>query len=208
MIGRIKGILLIKSATQVLLDVNGLAYELEVPLSTMFQLPLVGQEITLHTHLVIREDAHLLFGFYELQERELFRTLIKVNGVGPKMALAILSGLSAGELIGCVQNNDINTLVRLPGVGRKTAERLLIELRDKLKDWQSNETNASTPVVRIAGPSASDSIQEAEAALISLGYKPQEASRIVVQAAAQLEQEELAVNSETLIRRALKKATS
>ncbi len=210
MIGRIKGILLDKTATQVLVDVGGLAYELEVPVGTMFQLPETGREVILHTHLVVREDARLLYGFHEHKERELFRILIKVNGVGPKMALVILSGLSVSELAASVQSNDVDSLVRLPGIGRKTAERLIIELRDRLKSWQpSAETGAKPgPGSNPVQASLSAHMQEAEAALIALGYKPQEAGRAVVQAHARLEEEALPVSVEALLRQALRKMNS
>lgn len=203
MIGRIKGILLEKEARQVLVDVNGLAYEIEVPTTTLLQLPEVGGGVTLNTHLVVREDAQLLYGFFELKERSLFRILIKINGVGPKMAIAILSGMEVNDLVHYVNTNDVNALVRLPGVGKKTAERLVIELRDKLKDWE-----LASPAVGESQAtslrSQSSVFQDAEAALISLGYKPPEASRAVAGAARQLEQDELDVSSENLIRLALK----
>ncbi|MDC0598832.1 Holliday junction branch migration protein RuvA [Gammaproteobacteria bacterium] len=186
MISRIKGILLEKDLQQVLVDVQGVAYEIEVPMNTLFQLPEPGNEVILNTHFVVREDAQLLYGFFDKHERSLFRILIKINGVGPKLALAILSGMTVGELVTYVHGNDVNALVRLPGVGKKTAERLIIELRDKLKDWDlgAGKSEAPTP------PTQSSHIYEAETALISLGYKPQEASRAVNAAAKQLEQDE------------------
>lgn len=192
-----------KQSQQILVDVSGVAYEIEVPMTTLLQLPEVNEGVVLNTHLVVREDAQLLYGFYELKERSLFRILIKINGVGPKMAIAILSGMEVNDLVHCVHNNDLKALVRLPGVGKKTAERLVIELRDKLKDWelaanaegQSNSTNTSAK---------SSTFQDAETALVSLGYKPQEASRAVAGAARLLERDEQAVNSENLIRLALK----
>ncbi len=204
MIGRIKGILLEKQANQILVDVNGLAYEIEVPMSTLYQLPETGRELILHTHLVVREDAQLLYGFYESHERVLFRLLIKINGVGPKMALGILSGLNIQELANCVRRDDVNALVRLPGVGKKTAERLIVELRDKLKDWYQDEAETSQPT---ASGIVNDAYREAEAALIALGYKPQEAGRAISQAAAKLEAAEQVLETSTLVRMALKDMT-
>lgn len=204
MIGRIKGILLEKQANKILVDVNGLAYEIEVPMSTLYQLPETGRELILHTHLVVREDAQLLYGFYESHERVLFRLLIKLNGVGPKMALGILSGLNIQELANCVRRDDVNALVRLPGVGKKTAERLIVELRDKLKDWYQDEADTSRPT---AADTANDAYREAEAALIALGYKPQEAGRAISQAAAKLEASEQVLETSTLVRMALKDMT-
>jgi len=198
MIGRLHGILLEKQPPQLLLDVGGVGYEISAPMTTFYELPETGNEITLHTHLAVREDAHVLYGFLREQDRLLFRTLIKVSGVGPKLALAILSGMSADEFAGCVQNGDSALLTRLPGVGKKTAERLVVELKDRLKDWQGAtlmvgiSTNRATP--------ANDALKDAISALVSLGYKPQEASRMV----SQLESEGLA--SEELIRLALKAA--
>lgn len=206
MIGRIKGILIEKQANQILLDVNGLAYEIEVPMTTLFQLPDIGKETTLHTHLVVREDAQLLYGFFENHERTLFRLLIKLNGVGPKMALGILSGLNIRELAECVRRNDINALVRLPGVGKKTAERLIIELRDKLKDWyqEESETMQDGTSKQLSGQTNSRSIREAEEALIALGYKPQDASKAINQVAIRLEDEGQKMETSILVRLALK----
>ena len=136
MIGRLRGVIVGKTPPELLLDVNGVGYEVQSPMSTFYVLPDVGQEITIHTHFVVREDAQLLFGFMAESERSLFRTLIKVNGVGPKLALTILSGIEAEQFVYCVQNNDSAALVKLPGVGKKTAERLLVEMRDKFDDWK------------------------------------------------------------------------
>ncbi|HSB97665.1 MAG TPA: Holliday junction branch migration protein RuvA, partial [Spongiibacteraceae bacterium] len=135
MIGRIRGKLLEKQAPELLVDVNGVGYEIQAPMTTIYQLPALGETVELFTHLVVREDAHLLFGFASLRDRALFRALIKVNGVGPKLALTILSGMDAQDFVRCVRDNDGAGLVRLPGVGKKTAERLLIEMRDRLRDW-------------------------------------------------------------------------
>ncbi len=198
MIGRLHGVLLEKQPPQLLLDVGGVGYEISAPMTTFYELPETGNEITLHTHLAVREDAHVLYGFLREQDRLLFRTLIKVSGVGPKLALAILSGMSADEFAGCVQNGDSALLTRLPGVGKKTAERLVVELKDRLKDWQGTTLTAGISTNRAAP--ASDALKDAISALVSLGYKPQEASRMV----SQLESDGLA--SEELIRLALKAA--
>jgi len=209
MIGRIKGILLDKQVNQILLDVSGLAYEIEVPMSTLFQLPETGRETILHTHLVVREDAQLLYGFFEGHERTLFRLLIKLNGVGPKMALGILSGLNIRELAECVRHNDLNALVRLPGVGKKTAERLIIELRDKLEDWYSeeNESVHDGTSAQLSGQTNSRSLREAEDALIALGYKPQDANKAINQVALKLESEGQEIETSLLVRLALKGMT-
>lgn len=135
MIGRIRGKLLEKQAPELLVDVNGVGYEIQAPMTTIYLLPALGETVELFTHLVVREDAHLLFGFASLRDRTLFRALIKVNGVGPKLALTILSGMDAQDFVRCVRDDDTAGLVRLPGVGKKTAERLLIEMRDRLRDW-------------------------------------------------------------------------
>ena len=198
MIGRIRGTLLEKQAPHLLIDVQGVGYEVQVSLTTFFNLPDMNQPVSLHTHLVVREDAQLLYGFGEGSERQLFRELIKISGVGPKLALAILSGMSAQDFVACVQNNDSATLVRLPGVGKKTAERLLVEMRDRLDDWVgSAETGGMAP----QQDTAKASIQEAEHALVSLGYKAQDATRMV---AAHLVKGEDTPPSEELIRLALK----
>lgn len=181
MIGRIRGTLLEKKAPDILVDVQGVAYELQAPMSTFYQLPAVGNELTLHTHFLVREDAQLLYGFFHLQERVLFRSLIKVSGVGPKMALAILSGMAVDDFVRTVHNNDIAAMVRMPGIGRKTAERLIVEMRDRLKDWHDNAPdNAATPA-SIQHSEERQMTADAETALVALGYKPQEAARVVVQ---------------------------
>nr|WP_298171571.1 Holliday junction branch migration protein RuvA [uncultured Pseudomonas sp.] len=198
MIGRLRGTLAEKHPPHVILDVNGLGYELEVPMTTLYRLPAVGEPLALHTHLVVREDAHLLYGFFEKRERELFRELIRLNGVGPKLALALMSGLEVDELVRCVQAQDTSVLVKIPGVGKKTAERLLVELKDRFKAWET--VPGMTPlVVEPRGKGAVISAEnDAVSALISLGYKPQEASRAV----SAIKEEGL--SSEDLIRRALK----
>ena len=188
-----------------LVDVNGVGYEVEAPMSTFYQLPAVDHEVVLHTHLIVREDAQILCGFASEAERRLFRSLIKVNGVGAKLALAILSGMSADEFARSVQDNDAASLTRLPGVGKKTAERLIIEMRDRLSDWHSEaaEGRVSAP---FAARSSSDASREAVSALVALGYKPQEASRMVSAVAAEGDAD--AAGSEAIIRAALKAAVS
>ncbi|NWK73984.1 Holliday junction branch migration protein RuvA [Acinetobacter sp. SwsAc6] len=177
MIGCLIGEVLALEAPTVLLNVNGVGYEVDTPLSTFCQLQ-KGQKVTLWTHLAVREDAQLLYGFANAQEKIIFRTLIKVNGVGPKMALGILSTLSVEMLIHTVENGDVKTLVKVPGVGAKTAERLMIELRDRFKAMSavSVPSNSTSPQIQFTGNSA---VAEAEAALQSLGYKPAEAQKLV-----------------------------
>lgn len=203
MIGRLQGILLDKSDAEVLLDVQGVGYEVEVPASLLFQLPDPGQPVVLHTHLVVREDAHHLYGFPAVEQRALFRLLIRVNGVGPKLALGILSAMDSGEFVARVLQDDANALVKLPGVGRKTAERLVIEMRDRLKEWNLSYGQPAKPAP-VTAFRRSDSMQEAETALISLGYRPQEAGRAVVQVAARMEEEGAVPATADLIRAALR----
>ncbi|HDZ56262.1 MAG TPA: Holliday junction branch migration protein RuvA [Pseudomonas xinjiangensis] len=198
MIGRLTGILLEKQPPHILLDVQGVGYELDAPMSTFYHLPALGEKVALHTHLVVREDAQLLYAFLEKRERELFRELIRLNGVGPKLALALMSGLDPDELIRAVQMQDTSALVKVPGVGKKTAERLLVELKDRFKAWE-----AVPGMLKPFGPTGSavmpvSQSSDAVSALISLGYKPQEASRAVAAV------EEDGMSSEELIRRALK----
>lgn len=181
MIGRLRGRLLAKQPPQLLVDVSGVGYEVDAPMTTFYGLPALGEEITLHTHLVVREDAHQLYGFATETERTLFRQLIKINGVGAKLALAILSGMPADELVRCVKDGDTARLVRLPGIGKKTAERLVMELRDRLKSWglEGGDTGAGMPAAMAAELRAGDPAADAVSALEALGYKPQEASRMV-----------------------------
>lgn len=197
-IGRLRGTLAEKQPPHLLLDVNGVGYELEVPMTTLYRLPTVGEPVTLHTHLVVREDAHLLYGFFEKRERELFRELIRLNGVGPKLALALMSGLEVDELVRCVQAQDTAALVKVPGVGKKTAERLLVELKDRFKAWESIPSIAPLVAEPQLAQAVSSAENDAVSALISLGYKPQEASRAVAAV------KEDGMSSEDLIRRALR----
>ncbi len=176
MIGRLTGQLWEKQPPWLLLDVNGVGYELEASMNTLVALPAVGETAMLYTHLTIRDDAHLLYGFGRERERALFRALIKVNGVGPKLALAILSGMDEDAFMRCVHDDDSKALTRLPGVGKKTAERLVIEMRDRFPEWQQND--APLPLETTARPTQNNAA-DAEAALVSLGYKPVEASKML-----------------------------
>ena len=174
MIGFLRGKLVSKTPPQLMLDVQGVGYEVEAPMTTFYDLPELGEEVLLFTHLVIRDDAHILFAFATEADKKMFRLLIKVNGVGPKMALTILSGQSAEEFYRCIHDGDVQTLVRLPGVGKKTAERLIIEMQDRLP---SPETNTEQPS-RLSNRSTNPK-QEAVSALCALGYKPQDANKMV-----------------------------
>jgi Holliday junction DNA helicase RuvA len=201
-IGRLRGEIVTKQPPMLLLDVNGVGYEVEAPMSTFYNLPEKGKQVTLFTHLLVSEDAHILFGFHSESERLLFRTLLKVNGVGAKMALAILSGMSADEFAYCVQTDDTSALVRLPGIGKKTAERLIIEMRDRL-DKLEGLTSAVVPANQAASDNVADSpVADAVSALISLGYKPADASRMVRGVDA------TGLGSEEIIRAALQSVTS
>jgi len=197
-IGRLRGTLAEKQPPHLLLDVGGVGYEVEVPMTTLYRLPAQGEIVTLHTHLVVREDAHLLYGFGEKRDRELFRELIRLNGVGPKLALALMSSLEVDELVRCVQAQDTAALVKVPGVGKKTAERLLVELKDRFKAWENLPSIAPLVMPSQAMPAVASAEADAVSALVALGFKPQEASRAV----AAVEGEGL--SSEELIRRALK----
>ncbi len=200
MIGRLRGEIVYKRPPQLLLDVNGVGYELEAPMSTFYTLPDAGATVTLSTHLLVREDAHILYAFADEGEREMFRALLKVNGVGAKMALAILSGMNAAEFRRCVMMDDTAALTRLPGIGKKTAERLIVEMRDRVeKSVEAGEAMpAMTGATGHATPAPVDAVEEAVQALIALGYKPQEASRMV----SKVEHQDR--RSEEIIRDALK----
>ena len=208
MIGRLSGIVIEKNPPMLVIDVQGVGYEVEVPMNTFYNLPDLNEKICLFTHMIVREDAQFLCGFLSDEERRLFRTLIKVNGVGAKLALSILSSISAQEFARCVKEDDSKALVKLPGIGKKTAERLIIEVRDKLKDWLP--TSLPVQEVETISTSHPDDSAEATSALIALGYKPQEASMMVQQAMSEFESDnsEATVTSSELIRAALKnKAT-
>jgi Holliday junction DNA helicase RuvA len=197
MIGFLKGRLALKQPPTVVVDVNGVGYELEAPMSTFYGLPAAGEPVALYTHLVVREDAHILFGFGTDGERRLFRGLLKVSGVGPKIALGILSGASVDDFLRIIEAEDVAMLTRIPGIGRKTAERVIIEMRDsaqKLAVPNAGAGNASDS----AGAMSAQS--EAFGALVALGYKPPEASRLLKAA------DEPGLSTTEIIRRALKSA--
>lgn len=182
MIGRLRGTLLEKQPPWMVVDVNGVGYELEASMNTLVSLPVSGEPVSIYTHLVVRDDAHLLYGFAREQERALFRALIKVNGVGPRLALAILSGMDEDAFIRCVLDDDAKALTRLPGVGKKTAERLIIEMRDRFPHWEAPRETLPGFENRPGATSSprQDPLADAESALISLGYKPAEAARMLV----------------------------
>ncbi|MBD2785606.1 Holliday junction branch migration protein RuvA [Xenorhabdus sp. DI] len=204
MIGRLRGTVLEKQPPLVLLETNGVGYEVHMPMTCFYELPEIGQEAILFTQFIVREDAQLLYGFNDKQERALFRELIKVNGVGPKLALAILSGMSAQQFVTAIEQEAIASLVKLPGVGKKTAERLVVEMKDRFKglngDLFNQSSDINVPAAAKQANSAADIEAEAAAALVSLGYKPQEASRMVSKVAKP------GADCETLIREALRAA--
>jgi holliday junction DNA helicase RuvA len=197
MIGFLKGRLALKQPPTVVVDVNGVGYELEAPMSTFYGLPAAGESVALFTHLVVREDAHILFGFGTDSERRLFRGLLKISGVGPKIALGILSGASVDDFLRIIEAEDVAMLTRIPGIGRKTAERVIIEMRDSVQ-------KLAVPSSGMGGASGSagalSAQSEAFAALIALGYKPPEATRLLKAA------DEPGLTTTEIIRRALKSA--
>jgi Holliday junction DNA helicase RuvA len=196
MIGSVRGRIASKTPPQLMVDVGGIGYELEAPMSTFFHLPGIGEEVALLTHLVVREDAHILYAFGTEAERRLFRSLIKVSGVGPKIALALLSGISVEAFSRCVMNEDITALTKVPGIGRKTAERLVVEMRDRLKDPEVPTSGGAVSVAVGASPET-----EAYGALIALGYRPAEATRLLKAVGTGTH------STEELIRRALQGAS-
>jgi Holliday junction DNA helicase RuvA len=201
MIGQIRGTLIGRQAPEILVDVGGIGYEIQVPMTTLYQLPELGQPVVLLTHFVVREDAQQLFGFVDAADRRLFRELIKVSGVGPRLALTLLSGMDAAAFARCLQRDDIAALVALPGVGRKTAERLLVEMRDKAGAWLdelSPESDALSQGDGITAPSI-DQRAEAEQALVALGYKLTEAAKLIASTDAAAD-----ASSQELIRLALR----
>lgn len=175
MIGFLRGRLVAKQPPRLVLDVNGVGYEVEAPMSTLYELPAVGSEVTLLTHLLVREDAHILYGFASEAERTLFRSLLKVSGVGSRTALAILSGITAEAFARCIQEGDVALLTKVPGIGRKTAERLLVEMRDRIAAQPGAGAGG------VAGAAAASAEGEAYGALVALGYKPAEVSRMLKQ---------------------------
>ncbi|MRH77904.1 Holliday junction branch migration protein RuvA [Spiribacter sp. C176] len=196
MIGRIAGTLVEKQPPRIMIDVGGIGYELEVPMSTIYALPEINQPIRLHVHQGVRDEVPVLYGFAEASERSMFRALIKVNGVGPRLALTILSGISADALRQCIEQRDITTLTRLPGIGKRTAERLTLELADLGK--QIGATTASGSADSAPMTTAASPMAEAEAALVALGYRPAEAQKLLSGLSGE--------HSEELIRSALQKA--
>jgi Holliday junction DNA helicase RuvA len=196
MIGSLSGVLRLKSPPHLLLEVNGVGYEVEAPMSTFYGLPPIGERTHLLTHLVVREDSHVLYGFASAEERVLFRNLLKVSGVGPRIALGILSGVTAAVFAQCVRDQDAAALTRIPGVGRKTAERLIIEMRDRI-DLGGDAAQTVAATAGSSGPEA-----EAYGALVGLGYKPAEATRLLKAASGAPGDG----STEELIRRALQSA--
>lgn len=204
MIGRLRGVLVEKAAPEVLIECGGVGYEVQLPMTSFYQLPEVGAEAVVHIHFVVREDAQLLYGFANLSERALFRELIKTNGVGPKMALAILSGMSAEQFVDAVQAKNIASLTKIPGVGKKTAERLVVEMSDRLKNFTGGlltpyaDRLAGTNPVEDTLVSVVDPEEDAIAALVALGYKSAQASKAIAKVTAP------GASSEQLIKDALK----
>jgi len=208
LIGRLSGIIAEKSPPEILIECAGVGYEVTMPMTSIYALPELNEHAIIYTHFIVREDAQLLYGFANKTERKLFRLLIKVNGVGPKLALAVLSAMSADQFVNCVRHDDVTGIVKIPGVGKKTAERLLIEMRDRLKDWQMSSTPAtdSMPVqlsneqtfVNYSKDSAYNNKSDATTALISLGYKQVQADKAVKLVYTD------GMSSEDIIRHALK----
>lgn len=200
MIGRLHGILLEKQPPEVLLDVAGVGYEIQLPMSSFYPLPEIGQEAIIYTHFVVREDAQLLYGFADKHERAMFRELIKVNGVGPKLALAILSGMSANQFVQCIHNDAVSSLVKLPGVGKKTAERLVVEMKDRLNNWAGADLlTPEADKVAFENTFINGNVKdEAISALVALGYKPAIAEKVIKQVYKE------GMDCEALIRSSLK----
>ena len=176
MIGQMKGRLIGKNAPEILVEIGGITYEILVPMSTLYQLPDLGRMVHLYTHFSVREDAQILYGFFDAESKRMFRSLVRVNGVGPKLALGILSGMSVDDFVQIVKSNDSDSMVKMPGIGKKTAERLIIEMRDKLSEWDSADLSSG-----LAHEPRSTFIKDAEIAMVSLGYKPQQAARAINQ---------------------------
>lgn len=199
MIGRLHGKIIEKSPPEMVLDVNGVGYEILLPMTSFYNLPQLNEETTIFTHLVVREDAHLLFGFAQKQDRTLFRELIKTNGVGPKLALAILSAMSVAQFAIAIEQEELAKLTKIPGVGKKTAERLLVELKGKFKGLQQADFFAEQPADQIiAHQESNDPANEARDALIALGYKPNDAEKMIKKV------NKAGATAEQLIREALK----
>lgn len=193
MISRLTGILAAKRAPQILVDCHGVGYEADVSMTTFYKLPEPGEKISIWTHLLVKDDSHSLVGFHDEQERRLFRQLIRINGVGPKMALTILSGIDEQQFAYCIANNDLAMLTRLPGVGKKTAERLIIEMRDKI------DAIAGELPTQLASTGGQSVVSEAIEALQALGYKPADAEKMISRA----QQGETGSSASQLIKKAL-----
>jgi len=202
LIGRLRGCLLEKTAPEILIECNGVGYEVTMPMTSIYTLPEINHEAIIYIHFVVREDAQLLYGFANKTERKLFRLLVKVNGVGPKLGLAILSSMSADQFVSCVIHDDLTTIVKIPGVGKKTAERLLIEMRDRLKDWHVESSNVAVDNTlisnKIENTFLNDEKGDAINALMSLGYTQTQADKAVRLVF------EKGMKSESIIRNALK----
>jgi len=200
MIGRLQGILAVKHPPELLIDVQGVGYEVQMPMTCFYELPDVGQQVTVWIHFVVREDAQLLFGFNSVDERALFRLLLRAQGVGPKLALTIMSSMSAGQFVAAIQNKDIVMLTKIPGVGKKTADRLVVEMKDRLKDFTGADYNTGLPGEQAQAlvASAPSAQSEALSALIALGYKPNQAEQVLRKVATD------DMSAEDIIRQALK----
>lgn len=201
MIGRLQGILAVKHPPELLIDVQGVGYEVQMPMTCFYELPDVGQQVTVWIHFVVREDAQLLFGFNTVDERALFRLLLRAQGVGPKLALTIMSSMSAGQFVAAIQNKDIVMLTKIPGVGKKTADRLVVEMKDRLKDFTGADYNTGLPGSESSQPlmaSAPSAQSEALSALVALGYKPNQAEQVMRKVATD------DMSAEDIIRQALK----
>jgi len=184
MIGRLKGTLIAKEPPMIIVDVNGVGYEIEVPVRVLFEMPELNSEVTIITHMIVREDAQLLCGFNNYQQRDLFRKLLKVSGIGAKSALAVLSTMSTSEFVAMIQSQDVNAIVKIPGVGKKTAQRLILEMRDKLGDVADGDVSlSSTASASNLGNMPATAQSEALIALQSLGFKPQEVNMLIKQVA-------------------------
>lgn len=183
MIGRIKGTLVAKEPPMIIVDVNGVGYEIEVPVRVLFDLPELNSEVTIITHMIVREDAQLLCGFHNYQQRDLFRKLLKVSGIGAKSALAVLSTMTTAEFVAMIQSQDVNAIVKIPGVGKKTAQRLILEMRDKLGDVADGDISLPGATASNLGNMPATAQSEALIALQSLGFKPQEVNILIKQIA-------------------------
>ena len=202
MIGRLRGEIVAKHPPQVLIDVGGVGYEVEAPMSTFYDLPGVGEPVTLITHLVVREDAHVLYGFLRERDRALFRSMLKVTGVGAKLALAILAGMDAQRFALCIEQEDITALSRLPGIGRKTAQRLVMEMKDRIAELGGGAPAAAAAGSTVSATGEDSALADAISALVALGYRPADANRMARAA------DDGAKTSEEIIRAALKSVST